>query len=58
MWIQTHIIFPERQREKIAEVQLWGGGGGGGVSVGAMVLGKLSVPWRPTNLDNSISRLQ
>ena len=28
----------------------WGGGGGGG-SGGVMVLGKLPVPGRPTNLD-------
>ena len=27
------------------------GGGGGREEGGAMVLGKLSVPWRPTNLD-------
>ena len=27
--------------------------GGGGGSVGAKVLGKCLVPWRPTNLDNS-----
>ena len=29
------------------------GGGGGGGGVGAKVLGKLSVPGCPTNLDNS-----
>ena len=33
-----------------------GGGGGGWGSGGAMVLGKLSVPGRPTNLDNSRER--
>ena len=33
-----------------------GGGGGGGGEGGAMVLGKLSVPRRPTNLDNSRTR--
>ena len=32
------------------------GGGGGGGEGGAMVLGKLSVPRRPTNLDNSRAR--
>ena len=31
-------------------------GGGGGGEGGAMVLGKLSVPRRPTNLDNSRAR--
>ena len=33
-----------------------GGGGGGGWSGGAMVLGKLPVPGRPTNLDLSRAR--
>ena len=28
-------------------------GGGGGGAVGAKVLGKGLVPWRPTSLDNS-----
>ena len=31
--------------------KMGGGGGGGGWSGGAMVLGKLPVPGRPTNLD-------
>ena len=35
-----------------------GGGGGGGVSGSQMVLGKLSVPRHPTNLDNSRARAQ
>ena len=34
----------------------WGGGGGGGGSDGAMVLGKLPVPRRPTNMDSSRAR--
>ena len=33
------------------------GGGGGGGSDGAMVLGKLPVPGRPTNLDYSRASL-
>ena len=33
-----------------------GGGGGGGWSGGAKVLGKLSVPGRPTSLDDSRAR--
>ena len=32
------------------------GGGGGGWSGGAMVLGKLPLPGRPTNLDKSRAR--
>ena len=33
-----------------------GGRGGGVWSDGAMELGKLLVPWRPTDLDNSSAR--
>ena len=39
------------ERERVAEVQSRGGWSGG-----AMVLGTLSVPRRPTNLDNSRKR--
>ena len=35
-------------------IRCWGGGGGG--EGGAMVLGKLPVPGRPTNLDKSRAR--
>ena len=41
-------LFSQRESERVAEVQLWGGG--------RVVLGKLSVPGRPTNLDNSRAR--
>ena len=40
-------IFTERERERVAEAQSLGGG---------RVLGKLSVPGRPTYLDNSRAR--
>ena len=46
---KLHIIFTERDRERESRrspvVRGWSGG--------AMVLGKLSVPRPPTNLDNS-----
>ena len=38
----------EKEREKMSRRSGW--------SSGAMVLGKLSVPMRPTNLDNSWTR--
>ena len=41
----------ERKRERVAEVQSCGGWSGG-----TMVMGKLSVPGRRTNLDNSRAR--
>ena len=57
-WGKNFIIFTERERERerVREkmsrrspvVRGWSGG--------AMVLGKLSVPRRPTNLDNSRAR--
>ena len=37
-------------------LSMTGEGGGGGRSGGAMVLGKLPVPGRPTNLDKSRAR--
>ena len=46
------LLFSERERERMSRrspvVRGWSGG--------AMVLGKLSVPRRPTNLDNSRAR--
>ena len=46
------LLFSQREREKMSRrspvVRGWSGG--------AMVLGKLSVPRRPTNLDNSRAR--
>ena len=42
------LLFSQRERERVAEVQPWVGWSGG-----AMVLGKVSVPRGPTYLDNS-----
>ena len=47
------LLLSERERENRRSPVLRRGGGRGG---GAMVLGKLSVPRRPTNLDNSRTR--
>ena len=51
------LLFSERERERESpKSSPEGGGGGGGWSGGAMVLSKLSVSRRPTNLDNSRTR--
>ena len=46
----------ERERERESPQSSHKGGGGGGGLGGAMVLGKLSMPGRPTNLENSRAR--
>ena len=46
----------QRSQESRRSPVVGGGGGGGGGEGGAMVLGKLSVPRHPTNLDNSRKR--
>ena len=46
------LLFRERERKRVVEVQSRGRGSGGGV----MVLGKFSVPGRPTSLANSRAR--
>ena len=48
------LLFSERERESSKSSRE--GGGGGWWSGGAEVLGKLLVPGRPTNLDNSRAR--
>ena len=51
-WIQSaHYFQRERERERVVAVQSWEVWSGG-----AMVLGKLSVPGRPTNFNNSRAR--
>ena len=53
------LLFSERERgrESSKSSRVRGAGVGGGWSSDAMVLGKLSVPGRPTNLDNSRARV-
>ena len=54
------LIVKMKVSHSVVAVGIMAGGGGGGGGVrgggGAMVLGKLSVPRRPTNFDNSRAR--
>ena len=52
--VRLSVHLPSHQSSLTFFFFFWGGGGGG--SGGAKVLGKLSVPGRPTNLDDSRAR--